>query len=131
VDELLENALNMVDDISFVMMDSEFYGCVDVCRDHDVIPLTPRQRNDPEKKTIRKMRSEGTEFRVEEQQTVDPDEDSLVKIFVPARSATPHRSTRNDDEDEDVDDGQTELTDEPDDSGESSVRAEMKQELPR
>jgi hypothetical protein len=69
-----------VDDISFVMMDSEFYGCVDVCRDHDVVPLTPRQRNKPEKKTIRKMRREGTEFRVEEQQTVDG-EDSLVKLL--------------------------------------------------
>ena len=126
VDELIGNALNMVDDISFVMMDSEFYGCVDVCRDHDVIPLTPRQRNDPEKKTIRKMREDGTEFRVEEQETVSG-EDSLVKIFVPALGdATPF----DQEDDEDEDDDQTELTDDPDEGGESSVRAEMKEAFP-
>lgn len=86
VDELLENALDLVGDIELVMMDREFDSddIKQVCENHGVYYLNPARKHSSERAMCTRLRQAGMRVHVEEQTTVTGS--SRKRMYLPARN---------------------------------------------
>lgn len=88
VDDLLEGALSVVPEIEMVMMDREFDNDAvkEVCEDHGVYYLNPSRvwKNDEHAEHIAKMRDEGKDMDVIEQEQLGDGEGRKV-MYLPRR----------------------------------------------
>jgi len=111
VDELLDKATDLVD-ISHVTMDRE-YAPDDVktaCEEHGVYYLNPAPMNTSEKATCSRLRDQGKQVHVVEQQTLDENLPSRKRVYVPAVNAELTGDDGGDHDDPDDDDGEDEKT---------------------
>lgn len=139
VDELLENATNMID-IEMVMMDREFAhdAVKEACEDHGVWYLNPGVMRSSERATCTRLRRQGKLVHIESDEPdtggsdsgrttlldftgEDADEDIEADVcggpvrkcvYVPAMNAELTGDDEDDDETDDVDEGESEAGDE-------------------
>lgn len=88
VDELLDSATGLVDDLDLVMMDREFDtdDVKDACARHGVYYLNPARKHQSERGTCTEMRKAGQRVKVEEQNSLFGH--SRKRVFLPARNAS-------------------------------------------
>ncbi len=117
VDELLEHATEIVDDIDLVMMDREFDSdpVKDTCEEHGVSFLNPKRKFTDENDTVEEMKRNDETVRIIEQPRKD--QPNRKNLFLPSTRETPEdEETKN----EEVDDNRYERP---------NYRQEMRDEL--
>ncbi|MFB6103418.1 MAG: transposase [Haloplanus sp.] len=127
VDELLENALKIIDDIELLYMDAGFASedVKEACEGHGVWYLNSGVLNEDNDNNPAEMREEGETVRVIEQQTVDKDTPSRKTIYLPSY----HSSSSDDDEaDEDADSDDEAADDDGDEESDRRGR-DLRQEM--
>lgn len=115
VNNLLENALNLVDDIELVMMDREFdsEGVKDACDKHGVCYLNGARKHESEKATCTRLRRSGKTVHIEEESVSSGP--TRKRMYLPS-------STNDGSEAED-------RYEEDEDEERSDIREEMRDEL--
>ncbi len=89
VDELLEHATEMVDDIDLVMMDREFDSdsVKDTCEKYGVYSLNPKRKFAAQNDTIAEMKRNGETIRIVEQSSED--QSNRTHLFLPSTTEMP------------------------------------------
>jgi IS4 transposase len=117
VDELLNHATDMVDDIPLVMMDREFDSdpVKDICEEYGVYNLNPKRKFAAQNDTIAEMKQRDETVRIVEERYED--RPNRKQLFLPSTTETP------DDDDETDQPSESDVPDRP------NHRQEMCEEL--
>lgn len=117
VDELLNHATDMIDDISLVMMDREFdsEGVKEICEEYGVYNLNPKRKFAAQNDTIAEMKQRDETVRIVEERYED--RPNRTQLFLPSTTETP------DDDNEKDQPSESEVPDRP------NYRQEMCEEL--
>jgi IS4 transposase len=117
VDELLNHATDMVDEISLVLMDREFDSdpVKDICEEYGVYNLNPKRKFAAQNDTIAEMKQHDETVRIVEERYED--RPNRKQLFLPSTTETP------DDDDETDQPSESDVPDRP------NYRQEMCEEL--
>lgn len=104
VDELLDHATEMVDDLDLVMMDREFDSdpVKDACEEHGVYFLNPKRKFTDENDTIDEMKRNDETVRIVEEPSEG--EPTRKNLFLPSTRETPAEEETEDEDTESADD---------------------------